>query len=66
MVRAELDAWYELWDRAGAAGLDTWREFVGPKRAGTRGDPAVNPGTEGGDGPVGAGFDALGSDWEGG
>ena len=24
MVKWELDFWYELWDRAGSQGLDTW------------------------------------------
>ena len=24
MVKWELDLWYELWDRAGSQGLDTW------------------------------------------
>ena len=24
MVKWELDSWYELWDRAGSQGLDTW------------------------------------------
>jgi hypothetical protein len=23
----ELDLWYEMWDRAGSQGLDTWYEF---------------------------------------
>ena len=24
MVKWELDLWYELWERAGSQGLDTW------------------------------------------
>jgi hypothetical protein len=26
-VRWELDLWYEMWDRAGGAGLDTWSDL---------------------------------------
>jgi hypothetical protein len=26
-MKWELDLWYELWDRAGSQGLDTWYEF---------------------------------------
>jgi hypothetical protein len=29
MVRSELDLWYEMWDRAGSQGLDTWYELPG-------------------------------------
>ena len=25
-MKWELDLWYELWDRAGSQGLDTWHE----------------------------------------
>ena len=24
MVKWELDLWYEMWERAGSRGLDTW------------------------------------------
>jgi hypothetical protein len=26
-VKWELDLWYEMWDRAGSQGLDTWYEL---------------------------------------
>ena len=29
MVKWELDLWYEIWDRAGSQGLDTWYELPG-------------------------------------
>jgi len=29
MARSELDLWYEMWDRAGSQGLDTWYELPG-------------------------------------
>ena len=35
MVKWELDLWYELWDRAGSQGLDTWYD----PRAGVEGKP---------------------------
>ena len=28
-VKWELDLWYEMWDRAGSQGLDTWYEIQG-------------------------------------
>ena len=28
-VKWELDLWYEMWDRAGSQGLDTWYEIRG-------------------------------------
>ena len=33
-VKWELDLWYEMWDRAGSQGLDTWYEL--PRTKGTR------------------------------
>jgi hypothetical protein len=27
MVKWELDLWYEMWERAGSEGLDTWHEL---------------------------------------
>ncbi len=36
MVKWELDLWYELWDRAGSQGLDTWYD---PRAAGVEGQP---------------------------
>ena len=46
-MKWDLDLWYELWDRAGSQGLDTWYEVRGEVR----------------DGPdVGRRLDAEGSD----
>jgi hypothetical protein len=28
-MKWELDLWYELWDRAGSQGLDTWYDVKG-------------------------------------
>ena len=39
MVEWELDLWYELWDRAGSQGLDTWYDPRGV--SGERQAPAV-------------------------
>ena len=33
-VKRELDLWYEMWDRAGSQGLDTWYELPHGKRKG--------------------------------
>ncbi len=43
MVKWELDLWYELWDRAGSQGLDTWYD---PRGAGVEVQPptAADPG----------------------
>ena len=47
MVEWELDLWYELWDRAGSQGLDTWYE---PRRAGEERQVLPTPSGEVGDG----------------
>ena len=31
-VKWELDLWYEMWDRAGSQGLDTWYELPRARR----------------------------------
>ena len=31
-MKWELDLWYELWDRAGSQGLDTWYDIRGDAR----------------------------------
>ena len=31
-MKWELDLWYELWDRAGSQGLDTWHDIRGGAR----------------------------------
>jgi hypothetical protein len=33
-MKWELDLWYELWDRAGSQGLDTWYDVKGEVRDG--------------------------------
>ena len=33
-MKWELDLWYELWDRAGSQGLDTWYDPRGEARDG--------------------------------
>ena len=33
-VKWELDLWYEMWDRAGSQGLDTWYELSRGKAGG--------------------------------
>ncbi|CAA9441287.1 MAG: hypothetical protein AVDCRST_MAG03-3994 [uncultured Rubrobacteraceae bacterium] len=40
MVKWELDFWYELWDRAGSQGLDTWYD---PRGAGGESDVTPVP-----------------------
>ena len=32
-----MDLWYELWDRAGSQGLDTWHDVKGEVREGPAG-----------------------------
>ena len=36
-MKWELDLWYELWDRAGSQGLDTWYDVKGEGREGPAG-----------------------------
>ena len=43
-VKWELDLWYEMWDRAGSQGLDTWYELARAK--GTRGGRGAAPASE--------------------
>jgi hypothetical protein len=31
-MKWDLDFWYELWDRAGSRGLDTWHDLRGDGR----------------------------------
>lgn len=33
-MKWDLDLWYELWDRAGSQGLDSWYELRGEVRDG--------------------------------
>ncbi len=39
-VKWELDLWYEMWDRAGSQGLDTWYELPCRKGGGDVRDAA--------------------------
>jgi hypothetical protein len=40
-MKWDLDLWYELWDRAGSQGLDTWYELRGEDGDGRACDPAA-------------------------
>ena len=47
-MKWDLDLWYELWDRAGSQGLDTWYDLRGEARDGPaprRTPDADNPDT---------------------
>lgn len=37
-VKWDLDLWYEMWERAGSQGLDTWYPIAGEPR---EGEPSV-------------------------
>ena len=39
-MKWDLDLWYELWDRAGSQGLDTWYELRGEGSDSQACDPA--------------------------
>jgi hypothetical protein len=39
VMKWELDLWYELWDRAGSQGLDTWYDVKGEVRDGPGHEP---------------------------
>jgi hypothetical protein len=41
-MKWELDLWYELWDRAGSQGLDTWYDVKGEGRDGPGREPNVD------------------------
>jgi hypothetical protein len=40
-MKWDLDLWYELWERAGSQGLDTWYDLRTEGRSGT--DPGLKP-----------------------
>jgi hypothetical protein len=46
-VKWELDLWYEMWDRAGSQGLDTWYELPHGKRRGGGQDAHSPPDVDG-------------------
>jgi hypothetical protein len=45
-MKWDLDLWYELWDRAGSQGLDTWYDLRGEARDGTDAERASDAGPE--------------------
>jgi hypothetical protein len=47
MVKWELDLWYELWDRAGSQGLDTWYDMRGRMKGEDESRSMPNPGVDG-------------------
>ena len=62
MIEWELDLWYEMWDRAGSEGLDTWHELGGRTEL-VSGNPEAPVGClEGVEGVT----HPIGSGWEGG
>jgi hypothetical protein len=46
-MKWDLDLWYELWDRAGSQGLDTWYDLRVEARDGPA--PGRTPDTDGQD-----------------
>jgi hypothetical protein len=40
-MKWDLDLWYELWERAGSQGLDTWYDLRTEGRG--RADPGLTP-----------------------
>jgi len=46
-MKWDLDLWYELWDRAGSQGLDTWYDPRAEEQNGT--DPELTPDVSGPD-----------------
>ena len=46
-MKWELDLWYEMWDRAGSQGLDTWYELPHGKRRGGERDALSPPDVDG-------------------
>jgi hypothetical protein len=57
-VKGELDLWYEMWDRAGSQGLDTWYDMRGRLKG--EEEPSATRGqiVDGLDGTVGVLWDA--------
>lgn len=61
----ELDLFQETWLRAGASGLDTWRELADSRPEAPEDNSGEMPDIESVDGPV-AGLYAAPGIWEGG
>jgi hypothetical protein len=47
MVKSPLDLWYEMWDRAGSQGLDTWYDMRGRLKGEDEPDPVRGPNVDG-------------------
>jgi hypothetical protein len=54
MVKWELDLWYEMWDRAGSQGLDTWYNVKGRLKDENELSSVRGPNIDGLDGTTGA------------
>ena len=61
MIKWELDLWYEMWERAGSQGLDTWHDIRG--RLGDESRSLRGPNVDGLDGT--AGVSTADDDYEG-
>jgi hypothetical protein len=63
-VKWDLDLWYEMWERAGSQGLDTWYPIAGEP---SEGEPGAvrGPGLDGLDGVGGSPSSAAGGGREG-
>ena len=61
LVKWELDLWYEIWNRAGSEGLDTWHELPERQVAAGGSSPDVG-GSEHSEG----GIRPVVTEWEGG
>jgi hypothetical protein len=53
-VKWDLDLWYEMWDRAGGQGLDTWYPLRGGAEREGEPNPARGPNVDGLEGTGGA------------
>jgi hypothetical protein len=54
MVKWERDLWYEMWDRAGSQGLDTWYEMRGRLKDENELSSVRGPNVDGLEGTAGA------------
>ena len=54
MVKWELDLWYEMWDRAGSQGLDTWYDLRSRSKDDNELSSARGQNIDGLDGTIGA------------
>ncbi len=56
-MKGELDLWYEMWDRAGSQGLDTWYDMRGRLKGEDEPSAARGQIVDGLDGTVGVLWD---------